>query len=174
MLGRSLPALLKHVNAKPGVTTYLYPLDRGIFCREYNHSPDQGSFHQPTCTLPKTNMTTTTESIPPVQCRLLSLPPELRNRIWDTTLNEVSNRQASIKVVHDRQVERICQPKLLQVCRQIRAEVLPMYYSSTTFRFEPWYDVGIKFGELWLRAVHEHAEYIQHVQLCAQLNTSSG
>ena len=52
----------------------------------------------------------------------LDLPPELRNTVYELTL--VS--ETPIKPFEDRQ-----QPTISKVCRQVRAESLPVYYSLT-------------------------------------------
>jgi len=58
---------------------------------------------------------------------LLDLPPELRNTVYELTL--VS--ETPIKPLEDRQ-----QPAISNLCRQIRAESLPVYYSVNSFVLE--------------------------------------
>lgn len=62
------------------------------------------------------------------QLALLSLPAELRNRIWSLTLLETERIDMSHKCRY-----RI--PGLLSACRQIREEAAPIYYSENHFNF---------------------------------------
>ena len=64
---------------------------------------------------------------------LLSLPPELRNSIWNLVL------KPSVMWVYDSPstVRKHAQPPpLLQVNRFLRAETLPIYYGQTDFQLE--------------------------------------
>ncbi|KAK4549867.1 hypothetical protein LTR36_005168 [Oleoguttula mirabilis] len=63
---------------------------------------------------------------------LLTLAPELRNRIYRASLVQgtMTIRSADSKVVLP------TEPGLLQTCRQIRDESLEIFYQENTFRFE--------------------------------------
>ena len=54
--------------------------------------------------------------------RLLDLPPEIRNRIYSHTVAQDSMSLEKIKL-----------PPVLSVCRQIRTEALPIFFSTNTF-----------------------------------------
>ena len=65
---------------------------------------------------------------PPTRCHLLELPPELRDAIF--TFAVVKDKPIHILSYHLKPVE----PLLLAVCRQIRAECLPLFFGANVFR----------------------------------------
>ena len=56
---------------------------------------------------------------------ILDLPPELRNKIYETVLNS----EEEIDITTDQQ------PSITKVCRQFRQESLGLYYSRNEFKF---------------------------------------
>lgn len=68
-----------------------------------------------------------TQHPPPAQsCRLLALPPELRNRIYEFSLvAEAGHITVTLSTK---------QPPLLHTCTQIRAEAKSMWYNSNRFQ----------------------------------------
>ena len=170
----------KHMKAKPRVSTSSYLVFQAAISSgpRIPDSPDRSSFHQMTSTSPDTKMATTVRSTLPAQCRLLALPPELRNRIWRITLSRYEKKSMVqnpvIIATGEYWEEEVKHQQLLRVCRQIRTEALPIYYASSTFLFDVWCNDEVEHGGLWLRAIEDHVKHIRHVQLCAQLNTSLG
>lgn len=65
------------------------------------------------------------------ECRLLSLPPEIRHTIWTFALSEAS----PIVVRCPETGVKPGQPALLCACRQIRSEAIGIYFSNNTFSF---------------------------------------
>ena len=68
--------------------------------------------------------------------RLLALPPELRNHIYELVLH--SDRAVYRGIVYlDERDERLWKPPaLLCTSRQVRAEASPLYYAQTIFSVE--------------------------------------
>ncbi|KAK5120783.1 hypothetical protein LTR85_005849 [Meristemomyces frigidus] len=60
-------------------------------------------------------------------CKLLSIPPEIRNYIYGLALTESDD----IVVPSS---GKLSQPALLRVCKQVRTEALAIYYASNNFR----------------------------------------
>lgn len=91
-------------------------------------------------------MSTQTTSQPPPPCHLLSLPPELRNRIWRFTLVKPSAVEVFAVLrdgypVEPRHIYKYAHvshgyPYLLGVSRQIRDEGKAIYFEENTFRFD--------------------------------------
>ena len=69
---------------------------------------------------------TNNASFPPT---LLSLPGEVRNRIYGYSLVEAS------RITIDDQDSFPAEPALLQTCRRVRSEALDIYYKENEFRF---------------------------------------
>ncbi|KAK0314161.1 hypothetical protein LTR73_004774 [Friedmanniomyces endolithicus] len=102
-------------------------------------------------------------------CRLLDLPPELRNHIYEYLLLGGED-EAPVRVTDCLSDERGLQPNILQkgsedlwqppailqTCRQIRGEATPLYYTTNTF------DVVVDSRNLertichWLSALGSH------------------
>ena len=71
-------------------------------------------------------------------CGLLSLPPELRNRIYEIVV-KIDVSPINICLWNAVKIDK--QPAITRTCRQIRNESLPMYYQLNTFCFDAseWY-----------------------------------
>ncbi|KAF2485942.1 hypothetical protein BDY17DRAFT_67774 [Neohortaea acidophila] len=74
-------------------------------------------------------------------CRLLALPPEIRNQIWHDVL--VQNLHPRLPLHHFPAVEasvrgptRFC-ARILRTCRQIHAETTPILYGENVFWAHP-------------------------------------
>jgi hypothetical protein len=65
---------------------------------------------------------------------LLTLAPELRNRIWEFAL--VEDERIPVNVYKDGGWTHVRQPALLRTCRQIRDEAIGTWYTSNTFLFK--------------------------------------
>lgn len=83
---------------------------------------------------------------------LLSLPPELRNRIWSLVLDHGDTQP---RLHYARRVVP-AEPQLLQVDKQTRTDAIAMWIASTSFIFfgfysttdlEPYYDWLDRLGE---------------------------
>lgn len=82
-------------------------------------------------------------------CALLSLPAELRNRIYAYAL--VQGPYIYIEVDDPTQRYYGCgqggeQPGLTRTCRQIRNESLHLFYELNTFRFNSQFSEEIELG----------------------------
>ncbi|KAK5123756.1 hypothetical protein LTR85_002392 [Meristemomyces frigidus] len=105
------------------------------------------------------------------QSRLLALPPELRNVIWELTLLRSSNIRVENDIfAHDIHVGESVQPSLALVSRQVRCEALPIYYSANTFELytilpAQWY---ITFD--WLRSNKHHLNHLRKLR-CSGYST---
>ncbi|KAK4546753.1 hypothetical protein LTR36_001485 [Oleoguttula mirabilis] len=84
-------------------------------------------------------------------CRLLELPPELRNHIYELALPTVARWSAIEKYTESDLPNH--QPALTRVSRQIRAEALPLYYHNLTVELlvSSDYD-ALDDCEAWLEA----------------------
>lgn len=75
------------------------------------------------------------------KCRLLALPPELRNKIYIQFLVQATPIQISERSTEPSaaaqgatlQYERLIEPAFLQTCHQIRYEALPIFYGENVF-----------------------------------------
>lgn len=83
-----------------------------------------------------------TSSYDQSQCRLLSLPAELRNHVWNYVLIHVTknpsvpNRLQSGVSEDARERERFC-ANILRTCKQINAEGTPILYGENKFLAHP-------------------------------------
>jgi hypothetical protein len=66
------------------------------------------------------------------ESRFLSLPPELRNEIYRLALTKPGRIWFLCGTHH---FDKHAVPPLLQVCRQIRDEALPIYFGGNSFSF---------------------------------------
>lgn len=98
------------------------------------------------------------------QCRLLKLPPELRNRIYELALSDHDRRIAVNLDKHSRGV-----PPLLQVCRQTRREALSMYYGGATFGCYWLHETSrVEMACQWFELIgDEAAKHVRHIRVCA-------
>jgi len=89
--------------------------------------------------------------------RLLELPPEIRNTIYEHALVFSQPLQVRHKHIYDiNQTDRAP----LQACQQIRREALSIYYSSNTFIFSSIHDL-----EDWLDTTRHSLTRIREVRL---------
>ncbi|KAK4569677.1 hypothetical protein LTR86_003442 [Recurvomyces mirabilis] len=85
-----------------------------------------------TSTAGNTSTTTTTSTI----SSFLSLPPELRLKIYSALVLQTKSIQPlRLPVDYDDDQKHDTVPSLAQVCTLIRREALPLYYSSNIFSF---------------------------------------
>jgi hypothetical protein len=63
------------------------------------------------------------------KCGFLRLSPELRNRIYQDTIPTTTRISVVARVART-------EISLLQVCRAIRSETVPIFYGNTTFNFD--------------------------------------
>ncbi|CAK1354206.1 uncharacterized protein RHO25_001975 [Cercospora beticola] len=82
------------------------------------------------------NATTSKRSMNPLPSRLMSLPAELRNRVWTAVFEGWTQRidyynRAQKWTAADKAYRR--QPPLLSTCKQIYAEAVGIYYSKAIF-----------------------------------------
>lgn len=78
---------------------------------------------------------------------MLRLPPELRIRIYQYYINDL---QPEVHINAEDQGMRHVNA-LLSICREIRSEALPIFYSQTTFI------VRAHEGRRWLASLHDDA-----------------
>lgn len=96
---------------------------------------------------------------------LLSLPPELRNTVYRYVLDPHRKSNWS-EHTYVNAAGQEHQPAVLRTCTQIRSEMLPMWYASTTFCVEV-YSNGLADGPLtWLsRVKEEHLKLVHRIWL---------
>ena len=80
----------------------------------------------------------------------LRLSPELRNRIYQDTI-PTTTRISVVGRVDRKQIS------LLQVCRAIRNETVPIYYGNTTFTFDLRTRVNFQKATSWLDGLSSDA-----------------
>ncbi|KAK3713458.1 hypothetical protein LTR37_008416 [Vermiconidia calcicola] len=71
--------------------------------------------------------------------RLLKLPAELRNRIYELALLRIKSPQRAASFIRTPAMSlemRVMQPPLACTCKQIRNETLPLFYSA--FSVDMW------------------------------------
>ena len=88
---------------------------------------------------------------PQTQCRLLALPPEIRNRIYDYTLY-VATTDGKVTIDKRSSAKAYSVLSLLQTCRQVNQEAEGMFYRINHLRSENlnrwsyppnfWYGLG--------------------------------
>ncbi|KAK3658036.1 hypothetical protein LTR56_000756 [Elasticomyces elasticus] len=103
---------------------------------------------------------------------LLTIPPELRTRIWELALKitdtppvicqDSANKDKTLKVCTYKFDNQAIQPSLTKTNRQVRAETLPMFYGRNTF------ELGYGLGREWLSCIGEHATHLR----CLRANAS--
>lgn len=107
--------------------------------------------------------------------RLLALPPELRNEIWDLCLrrNEDWFGTMNIEISH-RQHRGFTVPQLalLQTCQQVRSELGGVLFGRPDFMRA---NVGgvdaIERASRWLETHAVHAIHIRHIRLMADFDS---
>ncbi|KAF7196664.1 hypothetical protein HII31_02034 [Pseudocercospora fuligena] len=69
-------------------------------------------------------------------CRLLNLPGEIRNRIYEYVLADYTNIALdNISLTRDQTAKHVQFPSIVEICQQIRKEAIGIWLSSTTFHF---------------------------------------
>ncbi|CAK3936123.1 Hypothetical predicted protein [Lecanosticta acicola] len=83
-------------------------------------------------------------------CRLLNLPAELRNEIYELVL--VSSGRIELTTTRPKSLR---EPAFLAISRQIRTEATAIYYGSNTFCRKVYYNDGRRWSllEKWLRKI---------------------
>lgn len=108
------------------------------------------------------------------ESRLMKLPAELRNLIYELVVVEAK----TIDIVDPDHVqggpgvsERAKQPGIAQVCRQLRREVLPIFYSQNTFRVNAcgyWYLSHAERNCIWwiTRLRDSSKALVRNIRIC--------
>ncbi|KAK3630385.1 hypothetical protein LTR56_006938 [Elasticomyces elasticus] len=96
---------------------------------------------------------------------LLTIPPELRTRIWGLALEitatptvicrDSANKDKTLKVRSYNFDDQAVQPSLTKTNRQVRVETLPMFYGRNTF------EVGYGLGSKWLNCIGKNAIHLR-------------
>ncbi|KAF2831490.1 hypothetical protein CC86DRAFT_402011 [Ophiobolus disseminans] len=94
--------------------------------------------------------------------RLLRLPAELRNRIYELALNQ-GNIQLFPGIQADSRPEDKPELALLRTCRQILSEASPIFYSINTFEFEFTFHI-LRFA---LSLTEQNRQVIRSIRLQA-------
>ncbi|KAI7333552.1 hypothetical protein KC354_g18089 [Hortaea werneckii] len=108
------------------------------------------------------------------RCFLLELPPELRDLIYEYTLqsDSKSNQMVTFKLDHYQRdtLTQAVQPPLLYLNHQIRQESLPLFYSSQTFIL---HSEGIKADDArrWLRCSEPHLPKLRQLEIWIRYTT---
>ena len=77
------------------------------------------------------NLSRTSSTSGTADSKLMSLPAELRNKIYTYAL--VKNSKIGIPKYYQSTEKKWREPKLLAVCKQIREEARPLYYANNSF-----------------------------------------
>lgn len=111
------------------------------------------------------------------QCRLLTLPAELRTSIW--ALVVISPALISparsysfayleddpVRVIrHDARYSFQSKPALLGVCSQIRSETLPMYCAENRFDFGCFIESDVDLFRSWWRSLGSSSRHIRRLR----------
>ncbi|KAI7569872.1 hypothetical protein KC317_g2945, partial [Hortaea werneckii] len=108
------------------------------------------------------------------RCHLLELPPELRDLIYEYTLqsSDSSNRMVTFKLDHYQRdtLTQAVQPPLLHLNRQIRQETLPLFYSTQLFIL---HSEATKADDArrWLMCNARHLRRLQHLEIWIRYTT---
>ena len=109
------------------------------------------------------------------RCHLLELPPELRDLIYEYTLESSSpesNQMVTFKLDHYQRdtLTQATQPSLLLTNRQIRQESLGIFYSSQTFIL---HSEGTKADDArrWLVSNEPHLRKLRQIELWIRYTT---
>ncbi|KAK4950757.1 hypothetical protein LTR10_010750 [Elasticomyces elasticus] len=96
---------------------------------------------------------------------LLTIPPELRTRIWELALEitdtppvirrDSANKDETLKVRSYNVDDQAVQPSLTKTNRQVRVETLPMFYGRNTF------EVGYGLGSKWLNCIGKNGIHLR-------------
>lgn len=103
--------------------------------------------------------------------RLQSLPAELRNHIYqlavvhersvDAAVHATGSESTGLSPCHWR--FDCVQPALAATCRQIRNEILPIYYGENVFRFKIWTACSGQELGWWEVAARPSLPHLKHV-----------
>ncbi|KAI6806636.1 hypothetical protein KC332_g1619 [Hortaea werneckii] len=108
------------------------------------------------------------------RCLLLELPPELRDLIYEYTLqsNPGPNQLVTFKLDHYQRdtLTQAVQPPLLHLNRQIRQETLPLFYSTQLFIL---HSEGTKADDArrWLMCNAPHLRRLRHLEIWIRYTT---
>jgi hypothetical protein len=94
---------------------------------------------------------------------LLSLPAELREQIFEHVVTEAHEVQIALGC--GKWHPRFLRPQLAAVNRQLRNEVLPLYYQKNTFRISRPRDIAWKVSKGWIEATGDWIHCIRKLQL---------
>ncbi|KAK4494391.1 hypothetical protein PRZ48_014689 [Zasmidium cellare] len=82
-------------------------------------------------------------------CRLLGLPPELRNNIYELVFSGTTHTIPSHESrINYRRMKKHPAPGLLLACKQIHVETISMFYAQTAFYIEDHWNLP-----LWLKKI---------------------
>lgn len=109
----------------------------------------------------------------PTESALLSLPPELRNRIWAYAMKPSGGQSREPLIIHrsrwyDRRLmsgKSAMQPALTKVNRRIRSESLPMFYGRNILTIEYDNSGGSDRALQWLKSLGKNAKFIQELRV---------
>lgn len=93
---------------------------------------------------------------------LLSLPPELRNRIFELVLP--SPPDGVLTLTARSPAKGIQLPILSQVSRQVRRETLSLFFSNATLRLHTDGRSSLAFVRTWLDLLRPHLDFVRHVE----------
>ena len=110
------------------------------------------------------------------RCHLLKLPAELRNHKWTLAVGAYARgrRPRSVWWIDELSKDgELKQPSLTQVCRQIRTETLPIFYSRTSFVIDHIGTESCRAWIGWLPAISEQAAFIRKLEAVGLLQARS-
>ncbi|RMY65629.1 hypothetical protein D0864_12041, partial [Hortaea werneckii] len=108
------------------------------------------------------------------RCHLLELPPELRDLIYEYTLqsDSRSNQLVTFQLDHYQRdtLTQAVQPPLLRLNRQIRQETLPLFYSTQLFILHSE-RTKADDARRWLLCNAAHLRRLQHLEIWIRYTT---
>ncbi|KAK4890617.1 hypothetical protein LTR27_010656 [Elasticomyces elasticus] len=102
------------------------------------------------------------------ECGLLALPRELRDSIWEKTID------ASPVDEYRRKRRAVAQPAITRVCGRIRTETLPVFYNVTSFDLDFRGKAVISTAKRWLLSLEQNARHIRRLCFYYKFATGGG
>ncbi|KAK5719390.1 hypothetical protein LTR15_007913 [Elasticomyces elasticus] len=99
---------------------------------------------------------------------LLALPRELRDFIWENTIEDTPQRLNKFRR------RAVAQPAISKVCKLIRNETLPIFLSVTTFDLDFRNGAAIKKAKDWILDLKESARHLRKFDFYHNIVESEG
>lgn len=108
--------------------------------------------------------------------RLLDLPPELRDLIYEYIVLKPKNTITMLPNFNCFASEvSAAQPALIRVNKQLRSEALPMFYNGNVFLAEVSDTIDLHTAKRWLTSIGEHnIRHLRRLALCGWTKIAFG